>query len=422
MERTLSSELRSRVGERVRLAGWLHHRRRLSRLTFVLVRDRAGIAQVVVEEPAVLDQVEGLLSETVLEVEGEIVAGEQAPGGVEVRDPVFLVLAHPAEAPPIELRRPALKEQLPTILDHAAVALRHPRERAKFRIAAASVAGYRGALDRLGFTEIQTPKLVGVASETGANLFTVDYFGRPAYLAQSPQLYKQILVGAFERVYEVGPVFRAEPHDTARHLAEYVSLDAEVGFVEDHRTVMPIAREAIAGMVDGVRERAEESVALLGIELPVVPAEIPVIHFAETGVDDLDLAPADERRLSARAKEEHESDFLFVTGYPMAKRPFYTHPDPDRPECSRGFDLLFRGLEIITGGQRLHLYQDYLEALTARGERPEAYAGYLDAFRYGMPPHGGFAIGLERWTAQLVGARNIRETTLFPRDLHRLAP
>jgi nondiscriminating aspartyl-tRNA synthetase len=302
MERTLSSELRSHVGERVRLAGWLHHRRQLSRLTFVLIRDRAGIAQVVVEEPAVLEQVEGLLPETVLEVEGEVVAGEQAPCGIEVRDPVFRVLASVAEAPLIELRRPALKEQLPTILDNAAVALRHPRERAKFRIAAASVAGYRAALDRLGFTEIHTPKLVGVASESGTNLFTVDYFERPAYLAQSPQLYKQILVGAFERVFEVGPVFRAEPHDTARHLAEYVSLDAEVGFVEDHRTVMAIAREAVAGMVDGVHERAEESVALLGIELPEVPAEIPVTHFADTGVDDVDLAPADERRLSAWAK------------------------------------------------------------------------------------------------------------------------
>jgi nondiscriminating aspartyl-tRNA synthetase len=422
MERTLSSELRSRVGERIRLAGWLHHRRSLSRLTFVLVRDRAGIAQIVVEERTVLEQIEGLLPETVLEVEGQVAASEQAPAGIEVRDPVFRVIAAPLEAPPIELRRPMLKEQLPTILDHAAVALRHPRERGKFRLTAASVTGYRAALDRLGFTEVHTPKLVGVASESGANLFAVDYFGRPAYLAQSPQLYKQILVGAFERVYEVGPVFRAEPHDTARHLAEYVSLDAEVGFVEDHRTVMAIAREAVAGMVEGVREHAGESVSLLGLELPDVPAEIPVIHFDETGVDDLDLAPADERRLSARAKEEHGSDFLFVTGYPMAKRPFYTHPDPDRSECSRGFDLLFRGLEVITGGQRLHRHEDYLDALAARGERPEAYAGYLDAFRYGMPPHGGFAIGLERWTAQLAGAGNIRETTLFPRDLHRLAP
>jgi nondiscriminating aspartyl-tRNA synthetase len=422
MERVLSSELRSHVRTRVRLAGWLHHRRRLSRLAFVLVRDRAGLAQVVVENPASLEQVDRLLPETVLEVEGWVEASEQAPAGVEVRDPVFRILAGPVEAPPIELRRPLLKEQLPTVLDNAAVALRHPRERAKFRITAASVGGYRAALDGLGFTEVQTPKLVGAASESGANLFTIDYFGRPAYLAQSPQLYKQILVGAFERVYEVGPVFRAEPHDTARHLAEYVSLDAEVGFIEDHRTVMAVAREAVAGMIEGVTVRAGESAALLGAELPAVPAEIPAIHFSDTGVHDLDLAPADERRLGEWAKREHGSDFVFVVGYPIAKRPFYTHPDPDRPEFSRGFDLLFRGTEIITGGQRLHRYEDYVAALAERDEDPDAYAGYLDAFRYGMPPHGGFAIGLERWTAQLVGASNIRETTLFPRDLHRLFP
>jgi nondiscriminating aspartyl-tRNA synthetase len=422
MERSLSSELYARIGKRVRLAGWLQHRRRLSHLTFALLRDRAGLAQIVVEESDALAQVRGLLPENVVEVEGLAVASEQAPGGVEVHEPSFHVLAAPAEAPPIELRRPVLKEHLPTILDHAAVALRHPRERAKFRIAAASVAGFRAALDALGFTEVQTPKIVAVATETGANLFELDYFGRPAYLAQSPQLYKQTLVGVFERVYEVGPAFRAEPHDTARHLAEYVSLDAEAGFVGDHREVMTFAREAVAGMIGGIRDRAAESLELLAIELPEVPPEIPVVHFADTGVEDADLAPADERRLGEWAKREFDSDFLFVVGYPLEKRPFYTHPDPERPGFSRGFDLIFRGMELITGGQRLHRYDDYLAALTARGESPAAYAGYLEAFRYGMPPHGGFAIGLERWTAQIVGARNIRETTLFPRDLHRLTP
>ena len=214
------------------------------------------------------------------------------------------------------------------------------------------------------------------------------------------------MVGVFERVYEVGPVFRAEPHETARHLAEYVSLDAELGFIADHFDVMAVVREAVAGMCAAVRQ--------VGFDAPEVPAEIPWVHFADTGVDDVDLAPADERRLC----EEH-GEFVFVTGYPMAKRPFYTHAEPERPAYSNSFDLLFRGLEIVTGGQRLHRYADYVAALNGN---IEPYAGYLQAFRYGIPAHGGFALGLERWTARLVGAANVRETTLFPRDRHRLVP
>src|SRR5919204_3018772 len=218
MERMLSSELRSHVGARVRLSGWLHHQRRLSRIGFLILRDRTGLAQIVAEEPAALEVVEGLLPETVLDVEGVVVASTQAPGGAEVHQPSFVVLAEPEGMPPVDLRRPRLKEQLPTVLDHAPVALRHPRQRAIFEITAAATHGFRSTLDGLGFTEIQTPKIVASATETGANLFPVDYFGRDAFLAQSPQLYKQTMVGVFERVYEVGPVFRAEPHETGRHL------------------------------------------------------------------------------------------------------------------------------------------------------------------------------------------------------------
>ncbi len=416
MERVLAAELGAHIGRRVRLAGWLHHQRRLSRVSFLLLRDRSGLAQVVLDGPV------ELLPETVLELEADVVESAQAPGGVELHHPELRVLAEPVGPPPVELRRPRLKEQLPTILDHAAVALRHPSERAKFRIAAASVAGYRAALDALGFTEFHSPKIVASATESGANVFALDYFGRPAYLAQSPQFYKQTLVGVFERIYEVGPVFRAEPHDTARHLAEYVSLDAELGFVEGLDDVTAVAREAVAGMVEGIRTRAGDAVELLGVELPDVPETIPSIHFAETGVDDVDLAPADERRLGDWARQEHGSEFLFVLGFPLAKRPFYTHPEPGRPGHSWSFDLLFRGQELITGGRRLHRYEDYAEALRARGEAIEPYVGYLEAFRHGMPPHGGFAIGLERWTARVVGAANIRETTLFPRDRTRLSP
>ena len=413
MQRALSTELLGRAGHPVRIAGWLHHRRRLGRLTFVLLRDRAGLAQIVFDDAEAIERVGALLPETVLEVDGIAVASDQAPGGVEVRDARVRVLSEPHAPPPLELRRPVLKEQLPTILDHAA----------------ASLAGYRAALDAVGFTEIQTPKIVASATESGANVFGIDFFGRRAYLAQSPQFYKQTLVAAFERVYEVGPVFRAEPHETGRHLAEYVSLDAEIGFIEGVGTVIEVAREAVAGMVAGVGARAPRAQELLALELPEVPAAIPRIHFAdaqaliedetgETVVGEPDLAPEHERRLGAWARREHASEFLFVVGYPMAKRPFYTHPDPERPGFSNSFDLLFRGVELMTGGQRLHRYEDYVAALAARGEGTDAYEGYLDAFRYGMPPHGGFAIGV----ARLVGARNVRETTLFPRDRNRLSP
>ena len=241
------------------------------------------------------------------------------------------------------------------------------------------------------------------------------------------------MVGVFERVFEVGPVFRAEPHDTARHLAQYTSLDAELGFITDYHDVMSVLREAIAGMVAGVDQNSRKSVDVLGLKLPVVPEQIPEIQFtdaqemlASAGPDDPrgepDLGPAHERWLSEWALREHGSDFLFVTGYPMAKRPFYTHPDPARPGYSNGFDLLFRGLELVTGGQRLHRHEDYLAALAERGHDARPYAGYLQVFAHGMPPHGGFAIGLERWTARLTGSANIRSATLFPRDLRRLSP
>jgi len=407
VKRILTTELVRHPGERVRLAGWIHARRDLGAVTFLVLRDRAGLAQIVLGEPV------ELTAETVVELEAIVVPAPQAPGGIELHEPAFRVLAEPAEPPPIELRRPELKETLPTILDYAPVSLRHPRRRAAFEIAAASLHGFRAALDMLDFTEISTPKIVASATEGGANVFPFDYFGRPAFLAQSPQFYKQTLVGALERVYATGPVFRAEPHDTARHLAEYTSLDAELGFIRDHFDVMAVVRDVIAGMVDAVWERASRAVELLEIELPDVPEEIEWLHFADTGVDDVDLAPADERRLC------ETRELVFVTGYPMAKRPFYTHPEPGRPQYSNSFDLLFRGLEIVTGGQRLHRYDDYVAALNAN---TEPYESYLQAFKYGMPPHGGFALGLERRGPQLVGAPNIRETTLFPRDLSRLTP
>ncbi|MFG2100629.1 aspartate--tRNA(Asn) ligase [Micromonospora echinaurantiaca] len=428
MQRILSAQLSAHVGEPVRIAGWVHRRRLLKSVAFLIVRDAAGLAQVVVTDPAVRAQLAVLIEETVVEVTGTAVANATAPAGVEVTVPVVRPLGAPAAPPPFDLYRPELTASLPTQLDHAPVALRHPTRSAALRVSAAAVAGFRAALDARDFVEIHTPKVVASSTESGANVFALDWFGRPAYLAQSPQFYKQLMVGVFERVYEVGPVFRAEPHDTVRHLAQYTSLDAELGFVTDHRDVMAVLRHTLAGMLDAVRERAGEALATLGVPAPDVPAEIPAVHFTEAlkiagaPADEPDLAPAHERALGEWARREHGCEFLFVTGYPMAKRPFYTHPDPARPAYSNGFDLLFRGLELVTGGQRLHRHADYLAALAARGEPVEPYAGYVDAFRHGMPPHGGFAIGLERFVARLLTLPNIRQATAFPRDLHRLTP
>ena len=426
--RTLARELsQARPGTLVTLMGHVHRRRELSNVAFLVLRDRSGLAQVVLRP----DQIppEGLPpEETAVEITGTATANAQAPGGVEVTSPVVTMLTEPARTPPVELWRPTLDTGLATHLDHSPVTWRHPAQRATWEIAAASLRGFRDTLTARGFTEVQTPKLVESATESGANVFEVDYFGRPAFLAQSPQLYKQQLVGVFERVFEVGPVFRAEPHDTVRHLAEYVSLDVELGFVRDHRDVLEVLRGVLAGMLRAVETYAGEAVERLGLTLPTVPESIPVIHFSDAlarvgaPADEPDLAPEHERALCAWAEETLGSDMIAVEGYPMRKRPFYTHPQPDDERWSNSFDLLFRGLELVTGGQRLHRHGDYVAAIEARGESPAAYASYLKAFAHGMPPHGGFAIGLERWVARLVGARNIREVTLFPRDLHRLSP
>jgi nondiscriminating aspartyl-tRNA synthetase len=421
MQRILSTELPAHEpGREVTIAGWIHRRRLLKSVAFLIVRDAAGFSQVVVTDPATREQLEHLTEESVVEVTAVVTANEQAPYGVELTSPSIRELSRVAVPLPFEMHRPALNAGLPAQLDHAALALRHPSRAVSLRIAAAATRGFREALEAQRFVEIHTPKIVESATESGANVFKLDYFGRPGFLAQSPQFYKQLMVGVFERVFEVGPVFRAEPSDTARHLAQYTSLDAEMGFITDHRDVMAALTRTIAGMLSEIRE--------VGPATPTIGPEIPHVHFTEAlriagaPEDEPDLAPAHERALGDWALREHGSEFLFVTGYPMRKRPFYTHPDPADPTWSNGFDLLFRGLEIVTGGQRLHRYEDYVAALTRSGEPLEPYAGYLDGFRFGMPPHGGWAIGLERFVARLTGIANVRETTAFPRDLNRIAP
>jgi nondiscriminating aspartyl-tRNA synthetase len=434
MERIWSSEIRNHPGERVQICGWMHALRNLGGLGFLIVRDAQGLVQVVFDHESQLAALNGLLPESVLRLTGTVIAEAQAPGGFELHEPDVEVLSPVREAIPVTLNKPAIKASLPVFLDHAVVGLRHPTRRAIFRLSAGIMAGFRATLSSQRFTEIQTPKLVASATESGANVFPVQYFERQAYLAQSPQFYKQIMVGVFERVFEVGPVFRAEPHDTVRHINEYVSMDAEMGFITDHRDVMRVLTQVVGGILAHLETNYGEELHLLSAVLPSLPAEVPAIYFPEAqqlildrwGEDcrgEPDLAPQHERWLGQWALETYGSDFLFVTGYPMAKRPFYTHPNPADPRYSNSFDLLFRGTELVTGGQRLNLYQDYLDA-AARQKVKEtaAFESYFEAFRFGMPPHGGFAIGLERFLMQLLGLENVRLASLFPRDLNRLTP
>ncbi len=430
-----TTQLSTHIGQPVRLRGWVQTLRLLGGINFLVLRDGWGTVQAVTQDAADFAPLTdaNLAPETVIELVGAVVATPQAPGGIELHDPVVTLITPVDEALPVLISKRAVTASLPSQLDHAVVVNRHPARRAVFRLGAGVMRGFRETLDGLGFTEIQTPKIVASATESGANVFVLDYFGREAYLAQSPQFYKQIMVGVFERVYEVGPVFRAEPHDTVRHVNEYVSLDVEFGFIENHFTVMAMLREVLAGIFATLSADYGAELDLLAAKMPVVPAQIPHIHFAEAqalilrlhGVDvrgEPDLSPQDERWLGEWAMAEHDSDFLFVTGYPMGKRPFYTHPDPARPEFSNSFDLLFRGTELVTGGQRLHKYADYLAALERMDQSAEPFESYLEAFRYGMPPHGGFAIGSERLLMQLLGLSNLRLSTLFPRDLGRVSP
>lgn len=435
MERTLTTEVKAHVGERVRVIGWLHSLRQLGGVNFLVIRDGWGLVQAVAEQEAEIAPLsEGKLSvESVIAIEGLVISEAQAPGGAELHNLHVEAITPIVEPPPLPLNKRKITASISTLLDQAVVMNRHPVRRAILRMNAGMFASFRSTLTARGFTEIQTPKIVEAATESGANVFKLDYFGRPAYLAQSPQFYKQIMVGVFERVFEVGPVFRAEPHDTTRHINEYVSLDLEMGFIENHFTIMAVLRDVIANILSTFSTQYSSELELLRVRMPVVPAQIPHIHFADAqelilklhGVDvrgEPDLSPQDERWLGEWAQQEFESDFLYVIGYPMRKRPFYTHPEPGRPEYSNSFDLLFRGTELVTGGQRLHRYEDYVAALEKAHLPLEPFASYLEAFKYGMPPHGGVAIGSERLLMQLIGAPNVRLTATFPRDMNRLAP
>lgn len=431
LQRILTDQLPGCVGQRVRLEGWVSAIRKFGAVNFLVLRDRTGVAQVILE-PDQMAKLDGLQVETVVSVEGTVEAEERASNGVEVREAGLEVISPVSEVLPFEINKKVLKPSLDVYLNNAPVGLRHPRKQATFRLYADLLAGFRDYLVPRGFIEIHTPKITGTATEGGANVFELDYFGRSAFLAQSPQLYKQIMVGVFERVFEIGPAFRAEEHSTVRHLNEYNSLDLEMGFIESYTEVLEVLIGVLRHMIDTTINRHPADLALLGVDPPRF-GDVPRLKFREAqqlildrhGEDraaELDLSPQDERWLGEWASQEYDSDFVFVTHYPTAKRAFYTMPDPADPEYSFGFDLLFKGEELVSGGQRIHCYEQLIQTMQERGMNPELFGGYLQAFRYGMPPEGGFAIGSERLLLRLTGADNIRETTLFPRDIHRLAP
>lgn len=429
--RVLARELPSSIGREARLQGWVHRIRDLGGVRFLVLRDRTGLAQVVV--PRDLD-LSGIGCECVVDIRGTARGEPRAPSGVEVHACAVELLA-PATAPPFELYAPnaGAASRLDTLLDQRAVSLRIPDVLDVFRVQAEILRAFRECLHAQGFTEIVTPKLVLAGAEGGAALFEVKYFDRIAYLAQSPQFYKQMMVGSgLERVFEVGHAYRAEKSETSRHTTELVSLDFEIGFIESVQDVMRMHTGLISAIFSAVRERCGEILARRGVSLPRV-REIPQVSFTEAkrvlaerfgkteGLDG-DLDTEGERLLSQWASEELASELLFVTGYSLDKRPMYTMPSPTEPHASASFDLLLRGVEITTGGQRIHRCEELVAAMRHRGLDPANYEDYLAAFRHGMPPHGGMGTGLERLTKQMLGLANIREASLFPRDRHRLRP
>ena len=410
----------------VTLHGMVHALRDLGGVTFLTLRTREGLVQCVCPR-----RPEGVREECAVSVSGLLRPEPRAPGGAELAEARFTVLSRPAAPPPVPLSKKS-SLSMDTELSLRPVTLRAPRARAVFRIQAAVCRAFRELLQEEDFTEIHTPKLGRAGAEGGSSQFRVDYFGRKAVLAQSPQLYKQVMVGVFERVYEIGPVFRAEKHATQRHLNEYTSLDLEMGFLHSFTDLMALEQGFLRRLVALLRQEYAGELALLGAELPDAE-HIPAVRFDEAKRlaaeaygyairEPYDLEPEEEQHIGRYAKEVWGSDFVFVTHYPGRKRPFYTMDDPEDPRYTLSFDLLFRGMEITTGGQRIHNYGQQVEKLKARGMEPEDFSGYLLFHKHGAPPHGGLGIGLERLTMQLCGLDNIRRASLFPRDRTRLEP
>jgi nondiscriminating aspartyl-tRNA synthetase len=428
MERVLSREAAGHIGERVKVAGWLHAVRRPGGIVFAVVRDRAGLIQAVSEDPGHAALLQEVGVESVLAISGIVAEESRAPLGVEIRMERIEPLSPAEGEPPLQINKHRLSAGLDALLDHRAISLRAPLARAVFRVQHEVAASFAEFLTGEGFTKIHTPKLVLAGAEGGSDIFAVDYFEERAYLGQSPQFYKQMLVGVFERVFEIAPAYRAEKHDTTRHTNEFTMLDLEMGLIESHEDVMAMENGWLCHLAERLRERCGEEFRLLEATVPDVPARIPRVGLAEVQaavgrcIGEPDLDPEGERLACAWAQQEFGSEFLFVTHYGTEKRPFYAMDDPENPGLTSSFDLLFRGWEVTTGGQRLHRYEEYVAKMTRRGLEPAKFDFYLEAFRCGMPPHGGLGAGLERLTARLLNLGNIREATLFPRDRKRLVP
>jgi nondiscriminating aspartyl-tRNA synthetase len=436
MERTRIQNLKEKIGEEVIVGAWVDNRRDHGKLIFFDLRDGSGSVQAVVlpnyeEMQAIAKELRG---EWVTEIKAKVnkrpekmVNPEVPLGDIELEITGIKILSRAEELP-------FLKEDdlnLDTYLDFLPLTLRGKKVRAIFKIQAGIVSAFRIFLQKENFVEIQAPKLIGEDAEGGASVFEVEYFGKKAHLAQSPQFYKQIMVGVFERVFCVGNVYRAEKHSTTRHINEYTSLDLEFGFIKDHGDVMKMENKLLSFIMGYLQNTVVEELKLLGAELPEVPENIPSVKLREAqeilqkefGIDcgnEPDLEPEHERKLSEYAKEKLDSEFIFVTHYPISKRPMYTFEDEGDPGYTKSFDLLFRGVEITTGGQRINNYKTLVEKIKGKGLNPNDFSFYLQAFRYGMPPEGGLGMGLERLTARLLNLPNIKEAALFPRDLNRI--
>lgn len=419
-------------GKQVKVNGAIHTIRDMGDVAFVILRKREGLLQCVFEKDKTTFNLKDLKEAAAIEVTGVVKPEDRAPSGIEVRLDTIRVLSQPAAPMPFPISKWKLSQTLETNLDNRAIALRNVRERAKFRIQEGVVRGFRDFLYEQGFTEIHTPKIGAKSAEGGANLFRLEYFHRPAILQQSPQFYKQMMVGVFDRVFETAPVFRAEKHNTKRHLNEYTSLDFEMGYIDDFTDIMAMETGFLQYTVRLLEKEYAKELEMLGVTLPNVE-QIPAVRFDEAKQkvaekynrqirNPFDLEPEEEALIGQYYKEECGADFVFVTHYPSKKRPFYAMDDPADATYTLSFDLLYHGLEITTGGQRIHDYNMLLEKMEKRGMTAEGMEQYLAVFKYGMPPHGGLGIGLERLTMKLIGEENVRETTLFPRDLSRLEP
>lgn len=420
------------VGKEVKMNGAVHNIRQMGEVAFVILRKAEGLVQCVWEDGVTDFDIHSLKDESAVEVCGVVAAEDRAPGGFEIRLKSLKVLSEPAAQMPIPVNKWKLGSSLETILNLRPVSLRNVRERAKFKIQEGIVRGFREYLVSQGFTEVRTPKIVARGAEGGANIFRLDYFNKKAELAQSPQFYKQTLVGVYDRVFEVAPVFRAEKHNTTRHLNEYTSMDFEMGYIDSFEDVMEMETGVLQNIMKVLERDFSKELKLLDVELPKVD-KIPQVPFAKAKElvsekynraikNPNDLEPEEEHLIGRYFKEEYDSDFVFVTHYPSKKRPFYAMDDPENPKVTLSFDLLFRGMEITTGGQRIHDYKMIIDKMESRKMNPEDIASYLMIFKYGMPPHGGLGIGLERLTMKLLGENNVRETTMFPRDVNRLEP